>query len=72
MAIDQAWCPPNTLSGKHWRVECLHFDGSWRNYVELRTEHDADTYCSYMREYHPIHTWRIAEANNHPHCHQHQ
>lgn len=62
MTPDQSWFPPTSLTGRHWRVEVLHADGSWRWYTEHLTERAAEVFCTYKRELYPTASWRVAEA----------
>jgi hypothetical protein len=56
------WYPPTSLTGRHWRVELRHVDGTWSWYTEHLTEHDAQTFCNYKQEYHPRDSWRVVEV----------
>lgn len=56
------WFPPTSLTGRHWRVEVLHASGAWRWYTEHLTAEQAESFCNYKREYHPLDSWRVVEV----------
>jgi hypothetical protein len=57
------WFPPTSLTGRHWRIEVRHIDGSWRCYTEHMTQHDAESALRYRHELSPLDEWRVVEAH---------